>query len=298
MITHRLCSAMLVTVLSTIGIAQASEISESEPNNPIGSSVQRVDIPDGSVTISGVLGNVTGATVDDLDFYMFWGKEGDLVTVDIDGGWGGLRNVDTVIAIFGSGAGYPMYRMNDDASLDAGSTSTRDSRIENFRLPATGDYIVGVSNFPRSFSNGATVSNSTKIGNGDYQLIISGVSSPVQQINIDIKPGSDELAPINPKAKGKIPVALLSSGEFDAMTADTSSLTFGPTGNEKSFVRCGAAGEDVNGDGRMDMVCHFENQLAGFTPGDLEGIVRGKTLNGRMFEGRGLLKVVPEKRGF
>jgi hypothetical protein len=76
---------------------------------------------------------------------------------------------------------------------------------------------------------------------------------------------------------------------------DTSSLTFGASGNEASLHRCDLGGEDVNGDGRLDVVCHFENQEAHFTPGVLEGILRGKTTAGRLFEGRGVLKVVPAK---
>jgi hypothetical protein len=81
------------------------------------------------------------------------------------------------------------------------------------------------------------------------------------------------------------------------MNVDTQSPTFGATGAEMSLSHCGRSGEDVNGDGRLDLVCHFENQKAGFEKGDLEGIVRGKMKWGSSFEGRGLLKVVPEKRG-
>jgi hypothetical protein len=52
----------------------------------------------------------------------------------------------------------------------------------------------------------------------------------------------------------------------------------------------------VNGDGRVDRVCHFENQLTGIQVGVLEGILRGRTTQGTAVEGRAFLKVVPEKR--
>ena len=57
-----------------------------------------------------------------------------------------------------------------------------------------------------------TVTGAAPFPNGSYKLIISGVTPPelVQYMNIDIKPGGDEEARINPKAKGNIPVALLS----------------------------------------------------------------------------------------
>lgn len=285
-------------MLLATGIAQsADQINESEINHPIGFA-QKIDPPSGAASISGVLGRTTGTAVSDTDYYVFFGMEGDVVTLDIDGGMGGARSVDTIIAIFGAGPSFPMLRMNDDSNpVDAGSISPWDARIDNFRLPASGYYVVGVSNYPRYFTNGGGVTYANSIQNGDYTLVISGVTPQVQQINIEIKPGNDGLAPINPRSNGKIPVALLSSNAFDAMNVDITSLSFGPTGDESSLGHCGRDGEDVNGDGRLDLVCHFENQKAGFAKGDLEGIVRGKLKWGARFEGRGLLKVVPEKRG-
>jgi hypothetical protein len=203
-----------------------------------------------------------------------------------------------IIAVFGAAPGYPLLRMNDDggAPLDAGSISGFDSRIVNFRLPADGSYTVGVSSYPRRFVNGGgTSSNSLGANaNGDYTLVISGVSVSVLQINIEIKPGSGDVAPINPKSRGKIPVALLGSGDFAVDDVDTSTLTFGHTGNESSLAKCGPK-SDVNGDLWPDMVCHFNNQAAAFAPSDDEAILRGELEDGREFEGRGWLKVVPVK---
>jgi hypothetical protein len=214
------------------------------------------------------------------------------------------------MAVFDASNGYRILRMVDNpTSGDAGSSAKcvtpigtlfdGDSRLDNVKLPVSGYYVVGVSGSPRFFTHGGSTINSGSTGNlkGDYKLIISGATPQMQQINIEIKPGNDGLAPINPRSNGKIPVALLSSNGFDAMNVDTKSLTFGATGDESSLSQCGRNGEDVNGDGRLDLVCHFENQKAGFVKGDTEGIVRGKMKWGSSFEGRGFLKVVPEKRG-
>jgi hypothetical protein len=160
-----------------------------------------------------------------------------------------------------------------------------------------------VSSFPRQFDpvgNGGVIS-SPFMGpnpNGSYKLVISGVTPAdnMVYINIEIKPGSDEFAPVNPKSKGNIPVALLSSAQFDALKVKRDTVTFGGTGDERSLLRCGKEGTDVNGDGRMDLICQFDNQLADFDPGDLAGIVRGYSEDGRRFEGRGLLKVVPRTK--
>ena len=285
-------------LLAVPGLALAA--SESEANNPIGMANALTVGSDGSVTVDGVIGNLTGAAALDIDYYTFSGKEGDVVTLDIDGGMGGVRNVDTELAVFGPAPGYATLRANGDmgATLDPGSTHRFDSAIVNFRLPATGLYTVGVSSFPRRFATtgGGTTSNSLSgsNANGDYTLVISGVTPPLLQINIDIKPGNDSLAPINPKSKGKIPVALLGSSEFLVRDVDTSTLTFGHTGNEASLSKCHEA-SDVNGDVFPDMLCHFENQDAKFEFTDDEAILRGELEDGRRFEGRSWLKVVPAK---
>jgi hypothetical protein len=91
---------------------------------------------------------------------------------------------------------------------------------------------------------------------------------------------------INPKSNGKIPVAILSSTNFDAQSQlEEASLTFGRTGAESSLASCNAAPEDVNGDGLPDLVCEFYNQVAGFQPGDTQGILKGKTMSGTSIVG-------------
>ncbi len=148
------------------------------------------------------------------------------------------------------------------------------------------------------------MANATWFASGDYRLVVTGASPAVLAVAIDIRPGGGEFAPINPKARGRIPVAILSSPAFDALAVDPATLRFGPTGAETSLSSCAGlgkkgkgtlSGEDVDGDGRPDLVCHFENAEAGFRVGDLEGILTGKTVAGDAFEGRGWLKVVPQK---
>lgn len=117
-------------------------------------------------------------------------------------------------------------------------------------------------------------------------------------VDIDIKPGSDSNT-VNPKSNGKIPVAILSTKDFDAPSqVDQNSLTFGRTGDEQSLAFCNRRPKDVNHDGlKDDLVCHFYTQIAGFKCGDTEGILRGKTLDGTpiAIEGRDSVKIVPCK---
>ncbi|MGH8443501.1 MAG: pre-peptidase C-terminal domain-containing protein [Nevskiaceae bacterium] len=292
---------MLAALLVAPGMVQA--VDEREANNPV-AQAQTLEVSAtggstvGGADVNGVIGVTTGASVLDTDYFIFEGQEGDVVTLDIDGGIGGARDVDTIIAVFGPAPAYAVLRLNDDGGTpnDPGSVSPLDSRIVNFRLPATGPYTVGVSSYPRRFANGGGTTSNTlgTRSNGDYKLLISGVTVPVMQINIDIKPGSGDVAPINPKSRGKIPVALLGSSEFSVDEVDTTTLGFGHSGDEKNLSKCGTP-TDVNGDLWPDLLCHFENQGAAWAGTEDEAILKGKLESGRRFEGRGWLKVVPVK---
>ena len=114
----------------------------------------------------------------------------------------------------------------------------------------------------------------------------------VLTVAINIKPG-EVPNPIKPTSKGNTPVAILSSADFDAPSqVDRASLTFGRTGDEQSLAFCTNSAEDVNGDGRLDLVCHFTTSLTGFQSGDTEGVLKGKTMGGTLIEGRDAVRVV------
>lgn len=309
----RLINYLIFSVVLTLtSLAQAGIIVEKEPTTL--AQPQRIEIPEEkTATIEAVLGVSEGTPIPDVDYFLFCGKEGDVVDIDIDGAYKpGLSTTtagsfDSNIALYTDG--YVQLQVSKDwTPVDEGSAAmpwapnrTPDSYIPQYRLPATACYVVGVSSQARPFNPDGTVPDGSN-KNGAYKLIISGVTPSSIRINIEIKPGSTEYVPLNPKANGKVPVALLSNSNFDAPTlVDRTTLTFGRTGGENSLSKsgkkqtpqCGA--DDVNGDGRLDLVCHFENQDAGFEQGDVEGILRGRTNDGRAFEGRAPLKVLQEK---
>jgi hypothetical protein len=108
---------------------------------------------------------------------------------------------------------------------------------------------------------------------------------------INIKPGEGP-APINTKSKGTIPVAVLSSATFDAFAqVDQTSLTFGRAGSEKSLAFCSGP-QDVNGDGLLDLVCHFDTPSTQFQAGDSKGNLKGKTLGGNTIMGTDSVVIV------
>ena len=128
----------------------------------------------------------------------------------------------------------------------------------------------------------------------DYQAVVS--FTPTQAIPIDIKPGSDPNS-INPKSKGKIPVAILSTKDFNApKMVDRDSLTFGATGDEDSLAFCNPKGEDINGDRLKDLVCHFYTEDTGFLCGDTEGVLKGMTMDGTPIEGSDSVRINPCKK--
>lgn len=303
-------------------------VSEIEPNNTIdGAQYVTGSITDASAAI-GIVGATetimlssgpftVPASTDDVDFTSFYANAGDVITLDIDNGIGGQQSVDTLIGLYDSNR--TLMDTNDMANtVDSGSSSIDDARIDNFVAQTSGMYYVGVSSDGRQFWDGGVVDSYPASG-GDYQLVITKVSPSIstapapttpsatttpssgssggtttastQYINIEVRPGSREFAPINPNSKGVIPVALLSKNGFNALDINPAKVTFGAKGTETGPVRCNANGQDVNGDGLPDMLCFFNNHTAGFKHDSLQAYVRGSTRAGVSFEGHGITKV-------
>jgi hypothetical protein len=277
--------------------------------------------------VATVSGTIAGGSA---NVYSFWAKEGDVVTADIDG----TTSADTILSVHTSGPAFTVERVMDDSPiLDEGSTWPLDPLILGWVVPADGVYYAAVTVTPDRVADGGTFLNLGGTGGGAYTLIISGVSpkpadtpppppdtpppppppstdtppepeptplpsAEVKKVRIDIRPGQRALVRLNPRWQQKIPVGILSSRGFDARQVDMDSLTFGRMGDEQSLAKCNRRPVHLNRDRRPDIVCHFENERAGFELGDEEGVLKGVMKNGAPFEGRAMLKVVPEKRKY
>jgi hypothetical protein len=101
-------------------------------------------------------------------------------------------------------------------------------------------------------------------------------------VAVDIKPGSFPNS-INPLNKGVIPVAILSNASFDAAKVDPATVRFGVTGNEAAPRH--SALEDVNGDGKPDLVLQFPTQNTGIVCGTTSGILTVTTIGGQAITG-------------
>ena len=113
-----------------------------------------------------------------------------------------------------------------------------------------------------------------------------------EKVSIEVKPGDANPA-INSQSNGTIPVAILASSTFDPVAqVDTASLKFGHSGTENSLAFCNPNGEDVNGDGLPDLVCHFNTPACGFLVGDTQATLTGRTLAGNPIIGTAPITVV------
>lgn len=104
---------------------------------------------------------------------------------------------------------------------------------------------------------------------------------------VDVIPGSVD-NPVNTRARGVVPVAVLSTATFDATALDVRGLCFGDAEapGERDCTESHGRGhsEDVDGDGRADLVLHFEVRQTGIDPGDTRACVSGRLPDGSSFE--------------
>jgi hypothetical protein len=106
---------------------------------------------------------------------------------------------------------------------------------------------------------------------------------------IDIKPGSDRNS-INLKAKGVIPVAILTTEDFDALSVDAHSVLFAGAPAVRFNI------EDVNGDGNYDMFLFFNTaDLRELTSVSTVAVLTGTTVDGTPFTGADVVQIVPAK---
>lgn len=117
----------------------------------------------------------------------------------------------------------------------------------------------------------------------------------LRHVAVDIKPGAEPNT-INLKAGGVIPVAILSSATFDAPgTVDPASLSLAGAAvrvaGKSGKSLCHA--NDVNADGRSDLVCQFENELEA-APGDSVAVLGGKAVDGTPIRGLDSIRIVPD----
>jgi hypothetical protein len=124
---------------------------------------------------------------------------------------------------------------------------------------------------------------------------LSEVTPCLTPVQIDIKPGSYPNS-INLGSNGVIPVAILSTEDFDATQVDPGTVTLGGAGVavKGKGTKLLASSEDVNGDNLLDLSLKIltENLEEGqFQDGS--AILTGQTYEGDNIQGQDTVSIVP-----
>jgi hypothetical protein len=126
----------------------------------------------------------------------------------------------------------------------------------------------------------------------DFKGFVALLAPPYLSVDIDIKPGSYPNT-INLKSKGNVPVAIFGKAGFDATNVNPLTVTL--TGAPVILQNNGrpmASFEDINGDGFMDLVLHFDTTTLRLTQNDTQAVLDGRTYDGRAIKGVDSVRII------
>ena len=108
---------------------------------------------------------------------------------------------------------------------------------------------------------------------------------------LDVKPRSLPSS-VNVGGAGTLPFALIGTARVDPLRdVDAGSLRFGRTGVEDSVTGCRSEGEDVDGDGRADRICHASTSATGVDCTTTLLVATGRLTDGTRFVAQDDVKV-------
>ena len=131
---------------------------------------------------------------------------------------------------------------------------------------------------------------------GDLWVLTNANGLTELEVAIEIKPPSQPPVPINLRSAGLIPVAILSTSTFDATGVDPQTILL----SGASVKLKGKSGqfscskEDVNEDGRADLLCHVTTDQLQLQSGATTAILTGSTFAGTPIRGQQAIVVVPQ----
>lgn len=179
---------------------------------------------------------------------------------------------------------FAIARYTEDGALD--TSFGTDGRVTTFFGPGRFAMLSAVAlaedgdAIAAGFASGAC--EPTGFCPSDFALASYEGDPTALEVDVDVKPGSEENA-VRP-GNGVVPVAILASDTFDAEAVDPNSVCFGDaeTASERDCTEEHGRGhvEDVNADGRADLVLHFETSETGLDPGDDSACLTGRTTLG------------------
>ena len=174
---------------------------------------------------------------------------------------------DLSLLVSGGSNNYPVYEVTALLSPVAPITGFKLEALEHPSLPFEGP--------------------GRQVVNGNFHLSEFVVVTSVIATIIDIKP-SNEKNPVNPRSKGKLRVAILTTENFDASTVYAKSVRFGPGAAKPVRHKL----DDVDYDGDLDLVFKFKTRKTNIVCGDTEATLTGETIDGQSTIGTDTIKTV------
>lgn len=141
------------------------------------------------------------------------------------------------------------------------------------------------------------VNNQSQIvGRGNYNgqthaFLLTPTESVAVPVMVDIKPG--EANEVNLKSKGTIPVAIMSTSNFDVTKADPATIRLaGAPVSQNRNGKWQVQFLDIDGDGLNDIIVNFYTEQLLLTPADSRAIIEGSTADGQLFRGTDVVNVL------
>jgi hypothetical protein len=180
---------------------------------------------------------------------------------DIQGGYVGEGNIDAD----------PLFLEPDNGDFHLGPGSPCIDAGTNPGAPAT-DY----EGDPRPID-----------GDGDGTATVDmGVDESPFLVELDIKPGSRSNT-INLGSRSALPVAILTTVEFDATDVDPGTVSFASAAPVRWRI------DYVDRDGDLDLLLYFKIQELDLNAGSTEATLFGETFDGIPIQGTDTLKIIP-----
>lgn len=132
---------------------------------------------------------------------------------------------------------------------------------------------------------GNTSANNIQNFELDYSAASVQQSEIYRIVDIDIKPGSYPNS-INLKSKGATPVAILTNPFFDAKDVVIDSVLFAEAKPLRGNL------EDIDNDGDLDLILHFNTQSFKLNPADSETVLTGELTNGNLIQGTDSVRII------
>lgn len=224
-------------------------------------------------------------TMNDLASHV--GADLQVVAAAIDLGFHTTTNIDP--SPFTAGVSSIRYAATSEVQVQVGPDAHSLVRSTNTATTFIGVDKIGSGVFALFGDSNVLSDNSadgyTAHDNGVLAANLCDKASYVLDVEIDIKPGSDPNS-INLKSKGVIPVAILTTPDFDASTVDPATVLFAGASPTHWAL------EDVDGDGDIDLILHVPTQSTNIQQGDTEACLTGQTFGGQDIQGCDSVNVV------